>query len=81
MISHALDGDVNSFGHKAPPSPNGIRGSSGLTSPQQTSPQQTTFGEEPPSPPKACEFGDLLAAFNVRNPISGLGQDGLRVLA
>lgn len=80
------------FGSQQPSSPNGnARMSSGfggfgshqVGSPPKaapTSPSQSGSMEDHQSPPKDG-FGDLLAAFHEKNPINGLGQDGLRILA
>jgi len=68
-------------GFKMPSSPTGnAQRAGGINSPQAvpTSPSKI---EEPTSPPKDLQFADLLADFQVKNPINGLGQDGLQILA
>jgi hypothetical protein len=80
MAGYGFQAQGNSFGLKLPSSPNGnARTSSGYSVP--TSPTQPTASEEHSTPPKECQFGDLLAAFHEKHPINGLGQDGLRILA
>jgi len=81
LIATALQAQVETSGSKLPPSPNGnsrFSNSFGALQAVSTSPTTTTFEEEPK---QENPFGDLLGAFNEKHPISGLGQDGLRILA
>jgi len=90
--SARMSSGFSGFGSQQPPSPNGnARMSSGfggfgshqVGSPPKaapTSPSQSGSTEDHQSPPKDG-FGDLLAAFHEKNPINGLEQNGLRILA